>query len=681
MKVRMKTSVMSFRHFKEALSPSSNDYSLTEGKLLSLTLCLSLFLYFLTLLSCSSPSDQQLESALRFAGSNRQELERVLSHYKEEPEKLEAAKFLIRNMPRYFSYECAKYDSIKQVLLTVDRGHIADSVVKKWQYYPEHDIKKIYDAHVITAKYLIKNIDLAFHQWKTRPWNKNLSFDDFCQYILPYRIEFEPLEDWREAYYNKFSPVLDSLYQGTDIIEAIRCLGITLKDSFSYNTNFNIPRWGALFFLQAKVGGCRESCDYTAYTFRALGIPTGIDFYLYSPQFEDGHMWNVVRDTTGQWTPFWYIDYLPQRGVIQDDRRKGKVYRYTFGMQPMKQKEIIKNPNVPPFFKNRFVKDVTDEYFGPNQLALSLDKKEEKESVAYLGVFGTGKWEPIDMASIHKNTAVFHNVEPEIISIPLYITDNTTYPAGYPFLFDGKQTNYFIPDTQHVETITLTRKYPIRKSIQTYLGFIEGVSLEASDRKDFTNNILLWSIDQTSTDHYYSLNLDKPCNYRYIRYMPPADKEVSLAEITFYTPDNQKVVPKVFHSCTTYMVLARNRVENIQDGDPLSFYHLEEKGCPLIFDFGQRTPIARIECIPRNDDNFIRPGDEYELFYHAGKKEWVSLGTQTAHERKLVYTNVPTHALLWLKDHTRGSEEQVFYIKDGKQQFPPGVPKERQFKP
>ena len=44
--------------------------------------------------ACSS-ADKRLEYALSFAGDNRGELEKVLEHYGQEPEKLEAARFLI----------------------------------------------------------------------------------------------------------------------------------------------------------------------------------------------------------------------------------------------------------------------------------------------------------------------------------------------------------------------------------------------------------------------------------------------------------------------------------------------------------------------------------------------------------------------------------------------------------
>ena len=41
---------------------------------------------------------------------------------------------------------------------------------------------------VITAEYLIDNIDRAFDNWQKRPWNRSLSFEDFCEYLLPYRV-------------------------------------------------------------------------------------------------------------------------------------------------------------------------------------------------------------------------------------------------------------------------------------------------------------------------------------------------------------------------------------------------------------------------------------------------------------------------------------------------------------
>lgn len=65
------------------------------------------------LVACNSSNSKRLEQALLFAGENRGELEKVLTHYENNPEKLEAARFLIRNMPRWYGYEGWQLDSMQ----------------------------------------------------------------------------------------------------------------------------------------------------------------------------------------------------------------------------------------------------------------------------------------------------------------------------------------------------------------------------------------------------------------------------------------------------------------------------------------------------------------------------------------------------------------------------------------
>lgn len=53
---------------------------------------------------------------------------------------------------------------------------------------------------MITADYLIDNIDKAFDAYDSRPWNRYVSFEEFCETILPYRVGQDPLESWRDIY-------------------------------------------------------------------------------------------------------------------------------------------------------------------------------------------------------------------------------------------------------------------------------------------------------------------------------------------------------------------------------------------------------------------------------------------------------------------------------------------------
>ena len=62
------------------------------------------FIISLLLLSCIPAKERELLNALELAGDNRAELEKVLTHYKDDSLKLEAACFLIRNMPLHNSY-------------------------------------------------------------------------------------------------------------------------------------------------------------------------------------------------------------------------------------------------------------------------------------------------------------------------------------------------------------------------------------------------------------------------------------------------------------------------------------------------------------------------------------------------------------------------------------------------
>ena len=67
------------------------------------TCLLFVILSILTSCSMQKPKGVSLEHALSMAGENRVELEKVLEYYKNDSLKLEAARFLIRNMPFHFS--------------------------------------------------------------------------------------------------------------------------------------------------------------------------------------------------------------------------------------------------------------------------------------------------------------------------------------------------------------------------------------------------------------------------------------------------------------------------------------------------------------------------------------------------------------------------------------------------
>lgn len=624
--------------------------------------CLSVL--FLLVSSCSG--NKRLELALEFAGDNRTELERVLEYYKDSTLKYRAACFLIENMPRYYSYQGWQIDTIKALRANVDPSGEADPrLVKHWAAFDFHRLDKVYDAHIITADYLIRNIDQAFNVWRGRSWNQSLSFDDFCELLLPYRIDNEPLEDWREKYYDEFSFLLDSVYTGNDVIKASNVVGGHLKkEGFRNNWNFSLPHTGAMYLLKFRIGMCQDSCDFFVYVMRALGIPATTDSYTYSPESQKGHTWNVVRDTTGEYVGFWFVDSEGVRGKKYSDRRKmGKAYRQCFGWQPEKLKGIYKDKQVAPFFRLPYQKDVSDCYFDTK---IELNVGDLSQKYVYLGVFRRGEWEGIDIALVKNHKAVFRNLEPEVVYVPLTYDGSHYSPVDLPFFFDGKEVFPYVPDLAHRDTVELLRKHTLFFWVKNHLWSVAKGRVDVADTKDFKKYKMIYMMADTPTTNYNVVDLPEPMKVRYIRYLPAGGRSTQMGDLSFsFKGENVRPV-QVFGDFPRAKGM---EAENAFDGDPLTFYRSSKPDIPLIADFGKKVWVDRFVYVPRNDDNFIRIGDGYELFYHGGKEGWVTLGRKVATEPRLIYDNMPQGALFYLHNITRGMEEQVFHIDNGKQVF------------
>lgn len=633
------------------------------GALYKICLKISLItlLYCVVISSCISNKDKQLEYALSFAGENRTELEKVLLHYKNNNEKLEATKFLIRNMPKWYGYYGTELDSIKNVLQDKYKGPTPEDIKKKWQKFNFYSLPKKFDSHSITADYLINNIELAF-KVKEKPWNQVLPFNDFCELILPYRIANEPLTNWREVYYNRYNPILDSLLDN-DIINACNIISNELKKTnSSYCTDFSIPHLDATFLFNYPIGYCREFCDFAMYAMRACGIPIVTDFFIVSPDYQNSHTWTMLRDTTGKYLYFDYQGTNPSReNPKTDGRKKGKVYRNYYGYQGIKYSDTESN-RIHNKFLNPFCKDVSEVYWKNSvKVPINISNKD----YIYLGVFSAKYgWIPVDITHSNGNYAVFNNIEPNVIYQPLLYKDNRMVDAGYPFIYTKDSIILLTPD-KTTEPVILNRKMSLTERMKefAYRGII-GAKIEVSNNKEFKNSELIYEFKDT-LDYNYVIIKPINKNFRYIKYSSPPKKFLELAEFSVFRDTNciSKLPLKKINS-----LYYENGVENIFDNNILTFYQSRKESEYLLLDIGKTTNIGCIVFSPRNDDNYISIGDEYELFYQDGVNGWKSLGTKIAKERIITF-NAPKNALLWLRNLTKGKEEQVFIYKNNKQIF------------
>lgn len=614
-----------------------------------------IYIIFLLLLSACTNKVNRLEIALQQAKDNKEELIKVLKHFEGDSLKYRAACFLIESMPYYYSYQGPLLDSVKATMVKAfnyKNQILPDELKYKWRSFDYRTQKKVYDIEIISADYLIRHINHTFQVWNSRPWAKDYSFEDFCEWVLPYRISDEPLEAWNEEYYRHFSDTVASLYKGGGMRGWINAVSDAVSAKFGYNTDFTLPHLGAKYLLHHRTGSCRERNDFLTYVMRSLGIPITIDKYYYSPSNQSSHTWNAVRDSIGRLIPVWDIYRLEK----SDGRKKGKVYRLHFTRQSEKESWT----------------DVTYEYFGHNEYRVDIaDGIEEK--VIYLGMFMPSGYMPVDVARREGNKAIVKDIEPEVIFQPLYMKEGMQMFAGYPFRVVENEVRYFVPDTLHRESGRLLRKYPLRAYLYNYMDRLTGARIEAANDMTFRNADILCRIDTplvTTYNYFYPKAVRK---YRYARIVAPVGKVLNLAELKYFGLDN---VSEEREWNYTIVEAGRCRNDNpkesaekIMDNDELTFYMSQDNDAHIILDFGHAVPIEKILLVPHNDDNFIRKGDTYELFYQNGINGWRSLGIQTAVTNELVFDNIPSGALLWLRDLTRGREEQVFYLRDGEQEF------------
>lgn len=174
-----------------------------------------LIIYGVLLLLLASCRKERFISATDVLEQNPR-LEEVLEACGDDSLKRQAALFLLENLPYYYSYErSTALDAHLKTYELYGTGkysleEVQDSVRKLYGNTNLAGLRLVSDVK-IKPDLLIDHLEWAFKVWREQPWGKNVSFHDFCEYILPYRIKDEPLKAWREEIYKKYNPMLDAV--------------------------------------------------------------------------------------------------------------------------------------------------------------------------------------------------------------------------------------------------------------------------------------------------------------------------------------------------------------------------------------------------------------------------------------------------------------------------------------
>jgi len=589
----------------------------------------------MVIFTMNSCTPSKLEEALKLSGSNRAQLEKVLQHYSSPADslKLQAALFLIENMPGHYTLRGDKIDLLRQA---IDRDTACSYYYKKLHditldhfIIEDKNLRHEEDVEHITADFLIRHIDASFDLARKQKLLDILPFNLFLEHVLPYRFRHERLDLWRDSLQVVFEKKNTGVFsQSFSQLQSY----FELKDRKKSHTNFIRE-----LLQQNPFDDCYFIVYNTILERRSLGIPAIVDGIPFYSNRNGYHYWCtdpplVFKEST-----------IPNAF----DRRTAKVYRHTYACNPFlvpDEEEFI-----PEFFQNPFQKDVTNLYCHTVDITIKSNAQCPSR-YAYLCVFNNLQWKPIAAGEVIRGKAEFKQMAKNIVYLPVYYEANgKIVPFNFPFILDTKgDIKFLVPDKSNNISLHLERKNPdLTNSLANYVKSLEGTIVEGSDNEKFSRVDTVFILDKTSKLYYEIMNHHPNKQYKW--YRVKGSSYSSLAEL-YFLDSNHEILQGQTDS------LKRTAI----DGDPLTNLYLSED---LIIHFDSAVNVNKLVCLPRNDGNGIYPGNVYELFYFE-QDGWQSLGIQEGNTFSLKYENVPGNALYWLRNLTTGVEERIFTCTD-----------------
>lgn len=637
-----------------------------------------LYLSILSLMVLSAcGNNNKLEQALELAGDNRAQLEQVLHYYSKNPDdslKLKAAEFLIENMMWHYYYDgdgIRDYNRAVKALYASNPGLSfagkVDSLYK--QAMPVDNYSVNLDIQNINAGLLIDNIDKAFETLEY-DWANELNFEVFCEYILPYKPDTSIPEKWRTSYIEKFKETANSLWQAEHTQTSI-CEYISHYYHSFYSPISN-PALPASVLLDLKGGNCIYTSALGVYAGRALGMPVAIDF---TPQWKnrfDRHTWNALLLQGDSLVPFEVsnLENIELHLTLHSNTREpSKVYRRTYSAQEDRVKILSRRVEVSPLFRDPCMVDVSEYYNEVHNITLELEQK-SRAGIYYLMMFDRAEFAPVDWSvDISSKGVTFDKIPGECVFIVSEYVDGVFKPLSYPYSLDinGRLTK--LKPQQEYLTAEITRKAP-SNNVAPYIGRMVGGRLQVANRPDFSDAVDICVFDTAPEICFHTVDTGLDGKFHYFRYYSPEENSYggNMAEIILYDENGVEITGDIIGTEGSLWGWGMVK-EYVFDDDVLTYFDAPHSAGGWVgMSFDEPALIDKIVYLPRNDDNFIREGEEYELFYRDAE-DWVSLGQQIGSfdTQKLIYDSVPQNSLLLLRNHSKGTEERIFTYEDGKQ--------------
>lgn len=437
------------------------------------------------LVSACADGNSGLKLAMESAGSNAGQLQAVLDFYADSSfEKRQAARFLIENLPAHYSYADSSrlcyYAMAGDILksgLTPERQRDSLLILSD-NVFQGMELRTVADNTFISSVYLIKNMERAFALRDSCPWASHMDFNEFLEYVLPYKcVELQEPDAWKDTLWNRYSgrlaaAVPNDVEYGTAMwaAELLRTVVLDGVGRYGLYERSGYPLMSAELLAGQTFGDIPDYALLAASVMRSHGIPVAVDQTPVGARYEAPTRWFTILDDRGMWQPSeWDLSTSIGWGFFPYERGP-KVFRLCYSMNPERQEYLRHSKYRYPF--DLGVQDVTDSYFLTSDLKVPIDRKAANgivEDYAYIasavrtGEDGMQKgsfrravqpcpepdgWKIVDFGPLKHGTASFRNMGREVMYMVLGYDGNGLMAISDPFVLhkDG-QVEYLSPDT------------------------------------------------------------------------------------------------------------------------------------------------------------------------------------------------------------------------------------------
>lgn len=594
--------------------------------------------------------NNEIEQALCKAGKNRTELEHVLNHYKDDSLKHLAATYLIINMGDKYTLEHnTRWEDEATYLYRWNKINNNDSALIV--YNVEKTIKK-YDLEYITADYLINNIDLAFKVWEEISWGKHISFDVFCEEILPYRVAHEPLENWRERILVSFADLYQYFISQPDITTEEACTMVNNQLPRFTWVNYPMPSMNYSMLMTTPRGTCDEMSALALFTMRALGIPVVSDFTPFWPYRNIGHAWNAVRTEKGEYVSFMGAETNPNELHLGNNMLKSKVYRHTFKTQTDNNCTYTTKMNgtldVTHYYKNTSKLNVPISFCSSIKTDTFLLQSINSKNNSIIG-YATNKNDSLNFGFVGDNVTYqifdIQNGNIEAVSSPFFITKNEIH------IYE----NEGIIGNIKIDNIAVTDPFLYR---------MQNGQFEGANNSDFSDKELLFRVNDMPNAQNNIVGCISTKKYRYVRFVSPQNGHCNVAEIAFLDKNNHQINGNVIGTEGSWYNSTMTK-DKAFDNDISTFFDAQERDYAWTgLDLGSPQRIYTIKYVPRTANHTLNDNHIYEVYQNINT-EWKVVDKK---KPKNGHFTIQLHqnGLYYLRDANDGTTSDfLFDIKNG----------------